>query len=325
MAAKHAPSKISPVMLSNGKIGTLPPRKRAKTKEEKEQRRIERILRNRRAAHASREKKRRHVEQLEQYAKQLESNINAFTTTQSKLLAVQKQLVCKLRDANVDISDIDLDINAVSKISRPSDLDLNTSKKPVKRQRNSSSCSSNSSSNRNNQSVARGVSNTLSMLSGKPLEDDASDSAASSEASTPMDIKEEEIPSPVFEKGMLVPSQKQQRFQEELEKTQGLLSPPPSTSPSKFKLNDNEILSEEYSDLFDSDLGDLTTSHVGKDKTSLGLFDQGNAMIDDLEDERLAGKNSANSFDPNEDIFRQDDMDYLDCLNEVHHSAVMMS
>ncbi|ODQ64593.1 hypothetical protein NADFUDRAFT_71048 [Nadsonia fulvescens var. elongata DSM 6958] len=45
--------------------GSLPPRKRAKTKDEKEQRRIERIMRNRQAAHASREKKRRHVEELE--------------------------------------------------------------------------------------------------------------------------------------------------------------------------------------------------------------------------------------------------------------------
>lgn len=45
--------------------GALPPRKRAKTKDEKEQRRIERIMRNRQAAHASREKKRRHVEELE--------------------------------------------------------------------------------------------------------------------------------------------------------------------------------------------------------------------------------------------------------------------
>lgn len=44
---------------------TLPPRKRAKTKEEKEQRRIERILRNRRAAHHSREKKRMHLQLLE--------------------------------------------------------------------------------------------------------------------------------------------------------------------------------------------------------------------------------------------------------------------
>lgn len=54
---------------------TLPPRKRAKTKEEKEQRRIERILRNRRAAHASREKKRKHVEYLESYVLKLESNL----------------------------------------------------------------------------------------------------------------------------------------------------------------------------------------------------------------------------------------------------------
>ncbi|SCU77326.1 LAFA_0A01112g1_1 [Lachancea sp. 'fantastica'] len=51
---------------------TLPPRKRAKTKEEKEQRRIERILRNRRAAHQSREKKRLHLQHLERKATLLE-------------------------------------------------------------------------------------------------------------------------------------------------------------------------------------------------------------------------------------------------------------
>lgn len=44
---------------------TLPPRKRARTKEEKEQRRIERVLRNRKAAYASREKKRRYIKNLE--------------------------------------------------------------------------------------------------------------------------------------------------------------------------------------------------------------------------------------------------------------------
>ena len=54
---------------------SLPPRKRAKTKEEKEQRRVERILRNRRAAHASREKKRKHVEYLESYVLKLEDNM----------------------------------------------------------------------------------------------------------------------------------------------------------------------------------------------------------------------------------------------------------
>ncbi|SCW00078.1 LAFE_0B08966g1_1 [Lachancea fermentati] len=55
---------------------TLPPRKRAKTKEEKEQRRIERILRNRRAAHQSREKKRLHLQFLEKKATILERIIS---------------------------------------------------------------------------------------------------------------------------------------------------------------------------------------------------------------------------------------------------------
>ncbi|KAL6015466.1 transcription factor that binds to CRE motif [Candidozyma auris] len=54
---------------------SLPPRKRARTQEEKEQRRVERILRNRRAAHASREKKRRHVEYLESYVLSMEANL----------------------------------------------------------------------------------------------------------------------------------------------------------------------------------------------------------------------------------------------------------
>ncbi|ODV81388.1 uncharacterized protein CANTADRAFT_97862 [Suhomyces tanzawaensis NRRL Y-17324] len=71
---------------------TLPPRKRAKTKEEKEQRRVERILRNRRAAHASREKKRKHVEYLESYVVQLEKNL---ATLQDNFDAVHKLLPAK--------------------------------------------------------------------------------------------------------------------------------------------------------------------------------------------------------------------------------------
>lgn len=43
---------------------SLPPRKRAKTDDEKEQRRIERIKRNRAAAHNSRERKRQEAETL---------------------------------------------------------------------------------------------------------------------------------------------------------------------------------------------------------------------------------------------------------------------
>lgn len=63
---------------------TLPPRKRAKTKEEKEQRRVERILRNRRAAHASREKKRKHVEFLESYVLKLEQNLQILNDNLKK-------------------------------------------------------------------------------------------------------------------------------------------------------------------------------------------------------------------------------------------------
>lgn len=51
----------------------LPPRKRAKTEDEKEQRRVERVLRNRRAAQSSRERKRLEVEALEKRNKELES------------------------------------------------------------------------------------------------------------------------------------------------------------------------------------------------------------------------------------------------------------
>lgn len=64
---------------------SLAPRKRARTLEEKEQRRMERILRNRRAAHASREKKRRHVEYLESYVLSLEKNYLAMLTNVSTL------------------------------------------------------------------------------------------------------------------------------------------------------------------------------------------------------------------------------------------------
>ncbi|CCH43526.1 Transcriptional activator HAC1 [Wickerhamomyces ciferrii] len=65
---------------------SLPPRKRAKTKEEKEQRRVERILRNRKAAHASREKKRKHVEFLESYVLDLEKQLHSFKELNGHLM-----------------------------------------------------------------------------------------------------------------------------------------------------------------------------------------------------------------------------------------------
>lgn len=77
----------------------LPPRKRAKTKEEKEQRRVERILRNRRAAHASREKKRKYVEHLESHIKALTNNLEKFQKN-------QELLIRKLNDSQISVPNL---------------------------------------------------------------------------------------------------------------------------------------------------------------------------------------------------------------------------
>ncbi|CCH60751.1 hypothetical protein TBLA_0D02470 [Henningerozyma blattae CBS 6284] len=68
-----ATSSSSKVVIPPDFKFTLPPRKRARTKEEKEQRRIERVLRNRKAAYASREKKRRYIKFLEKRSKIMEN------------------------------------------------------------------------------------------------------------------------------------------------------------------------------------------------------------------------------------------------------------
>jgi len=67
----------------------LPPRKRAKTEDEKEQRRVERVLRNRRAAQSSRERKRLEVEGLEKRNKELEA---ALRNAQQANLALMEEL-----------------------------------------------------------------------------------------------------------------------------------------------------------------------------------------------------------------------------------------
>ncbi|KAK1911570.1 hypothetical protein P3342_012872 [Pyrenophora teres f. teres] len=57
---------------------SLPPRKRAKTEDEKEQRRIERVKRNRLAAHNSRERKRQEYEVLQTEKDELEASMQAY-------------------------------------------------------------------------------------------------------------------------------------------------------------------------------------------------------------------------------------------------------
>ncbi|PSR94002.1 hypothetical protein BD289DRAFT_472693 [Coniella lustricola] len=67
----------------------LPPRKRAKTEDEKEQRRVERVLRNRRAAQSSRERKRQETEALATRNQELENALIALT---QKFNALEKEL-----------------------------------------------------------------------------------------------------------------------------------------------------------------------------------------------------------------------------------------
>jgi len=74
----------------------LPPRKRAKTEDEKEQRRVERVLRNRRAAQSSRERKRQEVEALEAEKHQVELRNqdleHQLAEMHAKCLLMQQQL-----------------------------------------------------------------------------------------------------------------------------------------------------------------------------------------------------------------------------------------
>jgi hypothetical protein len=68
---------------------SLPPRKRAKTEDEKEQRRIERVKRNRLAAHNSRERKRQEYEVLQDQKDQMEADLKAY---KDKLARMEAEL-----------------------------------------------------------------------------------------------------------------------------------------------------------------------------------------------------------------------------------------
>lgn len=70
----------------------LPPRKRAKTDDEKEQRRVERVLRNRRAAQSSRERKRQETEALAQKNKDLEAAVLELQRANAMLQQELKKL-----------------------------------------------------------------------------------------------------------------------------------------------------------------------------------------------------------------------------------------
>ncbi|KAH8732242.1 hypothetical protein GQ44DRAFT_602369 [Phaeosphaeriaceae sp. PMI808] len=66
---------------------SLPPRKRAKTEDEKEQRRIERVKRNRLAAHNSRERKRQEYEVLQSEKDQMEADLQSYKERMAQMEA----------------------------------------------------------------------------------------------------------------------------------------------------------------------------------------------------------------------------------------------
>lgn len=100
---------VNGVMCERFDASSLPPRKRAKTQEEKEQRRVERIMRNRQAAHASREKKRKYLESLESKCSSLESENSqlkvALSQTQSLRSRIDElEVAIKLAKSTGDVS-----------------------------------------------------------------------------------------------------------------------------------------------------------------------------------------------------------------------------
>ncbi|GAB7362036.1 hypothetical protein MBLNU230_g2070t1 [Neophaeotheca triangularis] len=112
---------------------TLPPRKRAKTDDEKEQRRIERIKRNRAAAHNSRERKRQETETLAVQVAKLTAKLNAYEQLHGPLPAsvVLPEVTLRTEDGGTPVPSLtgsraSIDESALSPCSPNDDLhDMN--------------------------------------------------------------------------------------------------------------------------------------------------------------------------------------------------------
>ncbi|KAJ5624744.1 Snf7 [Penicillium lagena] len=81
----------------------LPPRKRAKTEDEKEQRRIERVLRNRAAAQTSRERKRLEMEKLETEKIQMEQQNQFLLQRLSQMEAENNRLSQQVAQLSAEV------------------------------------------------------------------------------------------------------------------------------------------------------------------------------------------------------------------------------
>ncbi|RPA83622.1 hypothetical protein BJ508DRAFT_374885 [Ascobolus immersus RN42] len=84
----------------------LPPRKRAKTEAEKEQRRVERVLRNRLAAQTSRERKRKEMELLEEKKVSVEKENQDLKSEVYKLRLENESLTVRLAEMERNLAEL---------------------------------------------------------------------------------------------------------------------------------------------------------------------------------------------------------------------------
>ncbi|KAJ4305143.1 transcription factor that binds to CRE motif [Kalmusia sp. IMI 367209] len=100
----------------------LPPRKRAKTEDEKEQRRIERVKRNRLAAHNSRERKRQEYELLQAEKDQMEADLVAaraqIAAMATELKAYREKFPGEVPEAKIDL-DFDGSVSEYGSFASP--------------------------------------------------------------------------------------------------------------------------------------------------------------------------------------------------------------
>ncbi|KAG7697815.1 hypothetical protein KL930_000130 [Ogataea haglerorum] len=289
-------------------LGTLPPRKRAKTEEEKEQRRVERILRNRRAAHASREKKRRHVEYLENYVTDLESALATHEGNYRKMAKIQSGLISLLSEHGIDYSSVDLAVEPCPKVERPEGLEL-TGSIPVKKQKVASAKTPKSL--KKSKSEIPSPSFDEEMFSEEENEND--------------DCIEEYEKS--GQEATMAPSLTHNRKRKAQD---AYISPPGSTSPSKLKLEEDERISkQEYSNLFD-DTEDIFPSEKS---SSLELYKQDDltmaSFVKQEGEEMVPFVKQEDELKFPDTGFNADDchliqVEDLCSFNSVHHPAVMV-
>ncbi|KAF1921029.1 hypothetical protein BDU57DRAFT_407514, partial [Ampelomyces quisqualis] len=114
---------------------SLPPRKRAKTEDEKEQRRIERVKRNRLAAHNSRERKRQEYEVLQSEKDQMEADLKSYKEKMAQMAAELKYYRQKYPgdapESQFDLSTADnADTICPARTSFPSPISMDSMESP---------------------------------------------------------------------------------------------------------------------------------------------------------------------------------------------------